>query len=266
MKTSARSADGTDIRFEVTGEGEPTLALVHGWALDRHLWDGQLSGLAARHRVITLDLPGHGESGQRSSWSIAAYGQDVKSVVEAVGAKQVVLVGHSMGGLVILEAARRMRDVVKGLVLVDILLDAEEKTPPEQVEEMAKQLAADYKTVTTHMSNEYLFGPDTPAPVRERVLGHAVGMNPAVSVALLREVWTYDPRPALREIKAPIRAVSADKFPTNLEVNRRHMPGYDAVIVEGTAHYLMLEKPDRFARALDDALAQVRAAANFRLS
>src|SRR5688572_22498047 len=103
MKTTARSADGTDIRFEVTGVGEPTLALVHGWALDRHLWDGQVSGLAARHRVITLDLPGHGESGQRPSWSIAAYGQDVKAVVEAVGAKQVVLVGHSMGGLVILE-------------------------------------------------------------------------------------------------------------------------------------------------------------------
>ena len=260
MKASA--VDGTEIRFEVHGEGEPTLALVHGWALDRHLWDGLVSGLAARHRVITLDLPGHGDSGPRASWSIAAYGQDVKAVVEAVGATQVVLVGHSMGGLVSLEAARRMPDVLKGLVLVDILLDAEEKTPPEQVEEMAKQLTADYGTVTTHMANEYLFGPGTPAPVRERVLGHALGMEPAVSVALLREVWTYDPLPALREIKkAPIRAVSADKFPTNLEVNRRFMPGYDTVIVEGTAHYLMLEKPDRFARALDDALAQVLAAA-----
>jgi pimeloyl-ACP methyl ester carboxylesterase len=255
--TSARSADGTDVRFEVTGEGETTLVLVHGWALDRHLWDGQLSGLAAKHRVITLDLPGHGESGQRAEWTIAAFGQDVKAVVEAAGAKQAVLVGHSMGGLVVLEAARRMGEAVKGLVLVDIVLDAEQRTPPEQVEAMAKQLAADYKAVTTHMSNEYLFGPGTPAPVRERVLGQALAMSPAVSIALLRQVWTYDPLPALREIQAPIRAVNADKFPTNLEVNRRHMQGYEAEIVEGTAHYLMLEKPDRFARALDEALTKV---------
>jgi pimeloyl-ACP methyl ester carboxylesterase len=256
----ARSADGTGVRFEVTGQGEPTLVLVHGWALDRHLWDGQVAGLARRHRVITLDLPGHGESGARDGWTIAAFGQDVQAVVEAVGVPQVVLVGHSMGGLVVLEAARRLREQVRGLVLVDIVLDAEERTPPDQVEAMAKQLEADYKAVTTHMSNEYMFGPGTPAPVRERVLGHALAMNTAVSIALLREVWTYDPLPALREITAPIRAVSADKFPTNLEVNRRHMPGYEAVIVEGTAHYLMLEKPDRFARALDEALGQVFAA------
>ena len=261
MKASAQSADGTDVRFEVTGEGEPALVLVHGWALDRHLWDGQVPGLAARHRVIRLDLPGHGESGQRAQWTLAAFGEDVKAVVEAAGAKHVVLVGHSMGGLVVLEAARRMREAVKGLVLVDIVLDAEQHTPLEQVEAMAQQLAADYKTVTTQMANEYLFAPSTPAPVRERVLGKALALAPSVSIALLREVWTYDPRPALREIQAPIRAVNADKFPTNLEGNRRHMAGYDAVIVPGTGHYLMLEKPDAFARALDEVLTRVLSAA-----
>jgi pimeloyl-ACP methyl ester carboxylesterase len=260
MNTTARSADGTDIRFEVTGQGDPTLVLVHGWALDRHLWDGVVAGLARRHRVITLDLPGHGESGPRKQWKIDAFGQDVQAVVDLVGAPQVVLVGHSMGGLVTLEAARRLRERVRGVVLVDIVLDAEERMAPEQVDAMAKQLEADYKGVTTHMSNEYLFGPGTPAPVRERVLGQALAMDTPVSIALLREVWTYDPLPALREIQAPIRAVSADKFPTNVEVNRRHMRGYEAVIVEGTAHYLMLEKPDRFARALDEALGQVLAA------
>lgn len=65
--------------------------------------------------------------------------------------------------------------------------------------------------------------------------------------------------PALREIKAPVRAVNADKFPTNVEANRRHMPGYEAAIVAGTAHYLMLEDPARFGRALDEALRQVEA-------
>ena len=165
-----------------------------------------------------------------------------------------------MGGYVVLEAARRMPERVRGLVFVDTLLDVEERTPPEQIEAFAKQLEADYRTTVTQMSSEYLFGPGTPPAVRERVLGHATALPADVSIALLRESWGYDPLPALREIKAPIRAVNADKFPTNLEVNRRHMPGYDAVIVEGTAHYLMLEDPTRFGRALDQALGQVLAA------
>ena len=258
---SARSADGVPIGFQVSGKGEPTLVLVHGWALDRHLWDGQVPPLGARHRVVTLDLAGHGESGrQRASWTMAAFGEDVKAVVEAVGAKEVVLVGHSMGGPVVLEAARRMPERVKGIVLVDTLLDVEQRTPPDQIEAMANQLQADYKTTVTQMTNEYLFAPATPAAVRKRVLGHATAMPAEISIGLLREVWGYDPLPALREIKAKVLAVSGDKFPTNLEGNRRHMPGYDAIIVAGTGHYPMLEDPARFDPALDRALSQVLAA------
>jgi len=258
---TARSADSVPIRFQVSGKGEPTVVLVHGWALDRRLWDGQVPRLKARHRVVTLDLAGHGESGrERASWTMAAFGEDVKAVVEAVGAKQVVLVGHSMGGPVVLEAARRMPERVKGIVLVDTLLDVEQRTPPDQIEAMARQLQADYKTTVTQMTNEYLFAPATPAAVRERVLDHATAMPPEISIGLLREVWGYDPRPALRDIRAPIRAVNADKFPTNLAVNRRHMPGYEAIIVAGTGHYPMLEDPARFGAALDQALGQVLAA------
>jgi pimeloyl-ACP methyl ester carboxylesterase len=252
------SADGTPIAYTVTGEGEPTLVLVHGWALDRRVWDGQVEHLAERHRVVTLDLAGHGESGrERARWTMADLGQDVQAVVDATGARQVVLVGHSMGGSVVVEAARRMRERVRGLVLVDTLLDVEERTPPEEIEALARQLEADYKTMVTQMASQYLFGPGTPTAVRERVLDQAIAMPAPISIALLRESWGYDPLPALREIQAPIRAVSADKFPTNLEVNRRHMAGYDAVIVPGTAHYLMLEEPERFGRALDQALGQV---------
>jgi pimeloyl-ACP methyl ester carboxylesterase len=110
------------------------------------------------------------------------------------------------------------------------------------------------------MSSEYLMAPATPAPVRARILRQVAALDPEVSIALLRQVWGYNPAPALREIQAPVRAVNADRFPTNLEVNRRHMPGYEAQIVAGTGHYPMLEAPDRFAAALARALEQVLAA------
>jgi pimeloyl-ACP methyl ester carboxylesterase len=255
---TARSADGVPIRFQVAGKGDPTVVLVHGWALDHRIWDGQAPALAKRYRVVTLDLAGHGESGRvRSAWTMAAFGEDVKAVVEAVGAKQVVLVGHSMGGPVVLEAARRMPQRVNGIVLVDTLLDVEKRTPPDAIETMGKQLEADYKTTITQFTNEYLFVPGTPAAVRQRVLGHATAMAPAISIAMLRQSWGYDPLPALREIKAPVRAVNADRHPTNLETNRRYMPGFEVALVPGSGHYPMLEDPARFDPALDKALTEV---------
>ena len=135
MSLTARSADGVVVRFDVAGQGAPTIVLVHGWALDRHVWDGQAPSLAERHRVVALDLAGHGESGgSRAAWTMAAFGEDVKAVVEAVDAGEIVLVGHSMGGPVVLEAARRMPERVKGIVLVDTLLDVEERTPAQEIE------------------------------------------------------------------------------------------------------------------------------------
>ena len=86
---------------------------------------------------------------------------------------------------------------------------------------------------------------------------NATAIPADLSTAMLRESWVYNPLPALRDIKTPIRAVNSDKFPTNGEANRRYMPGFEAIILRGTGHYPMLEDPDRFSRALVQALADV---------
>src|SRR5688572_5331877 len=84
--SSARSADGVPIRYEVAGKGELTVVLVHGWATDRHVWDQQVPALARRHRVVSLDLAGHGESGRdRKQWTIESLGEDVKAAADAAG-------------------------------------------------------------------------------------------------------------------------------------------------------------------------------------
>lgn len=255
---TARSADGVPIRFDTTGAGEPTLLFVHGWAVDRRIWDDEAKRLSARQRVVTLDLAGHGDSGgERSEWTMRAFGQDVKAVAEAADATRIVLVGHSMGGAVVLEAARLMPQRVEGIVLVDMFLDVGTRTPVDQAEAMARKIAADYTSSVTQMVTEYLFAPTTPAAVRERVLRHVTALAPEVSTAMLLQTWTYDPLPALAEIKVPVRAVSADKYPTNVEGNRRYMPGYEAEIVAGSGHYPMLEDPRAFAAAMDRVLAQI---------
>jgi pimeloyl-ACP methyl ester carboxylesterase len=105
MSGVATSRDGIRLAFEVHGTGTPTLGSVHGWSCDRRYWRGQLRLLAARYQTVAVDLAGHGQSGVgRRSWTMAAFGEDVVAVVEQLGLGELVLIGHSMGGDVVVEA------------------------------------------------------------------------------------------------------------------------------------------------------------------
>ena len=255
---TATSADGVPIRYDAAGKGDPALVFVHCGGCNRGFWDGQMALFAAKHRVVALDLAGYGESGRgREDWTMAAFGQDVVSVVEALGLKQVVLIGHSLGGPAVLEAARLIPGRVAGLVLVDSWVDFEARFPAEEIEKFVSALQADYRGTTTAITSQYLFSASTPEPVKARVLETALSVPQEISVAVVRSSMAYSPLPALREIKAPIVAISSDLFPTNLEGNRRYAPGYQAAIMKGVGHYLMLEQREAFNELLAWALREL---------
>jgi pimeloyl-ACP methyl ester carboxylesterase len=120
MNDVAISPDGVPIHYETHGAGAPALVFVHGWTCDRSYWEQQMGHFAQQHQVVAINLAGHGDSGlSRKAWTIPAFGEDVVAVVEKLGLEQVVLIGHYMGGPVIIEAARRMPDRVVGLVGAD---------------------------------------------------------------------------------------------------------------------------------------------------
>lgn len=254
----ARSADAVPIHYETQGRGEPALVFVHGWAIDGRYWDGQVPIFARNHRVVTLDLAGHGRSGRgRKDWTVAAFAQDVRAVVEALGLGKVVLVGHSMSGNVILEATRAMPGRVVGLIPVDTLLDVDEPSDPQEVAQFLGALRADYRAATSGFARQFLFAEKGDPGFTEKVLADLFVLPPEISIAILERTWAYDPRPALKDIKVPIVAVNADKFPTRLEHARRYAPRFDAVIVKGVGHYLMREDSAAFNAQLARAVARV---------
>src|SRR5207253_2374491 len=104
-----RADDGLSIVCEVRGKGDTALVFLHGWCGDRAYWKNQVGVFAADYRVVAIDQAGHGESGKdRQAWTADGLAGDVEAVVKALGLKRVILVGHSMGGLVALLAAKRM--------------------------------------------------------------------------------------------------------------------------------------------------------------
>ncbi len=255
---TATSPDRIPIRYHAAGKGDPALVFVHCGGCERGFWDGQVAHFSATHRVVALDLAGHGQSGGgRKDWTMPAFGQDVVSVVEALGLKRVVLIGHSIGGPVVLEAARRMPGRVAGLVLVDTLVHFEQRLAAEEMEKFLSALQADYRATTTAYVSQFLFSASTPEPVKARVLETVLSVPQEIGVAAARSSVAYDPLPALREIKAPIRAINSDLFPTNVEGNRRYVPGYQVAIMKGVGHYLMLEQPEAFNALLAEALREL---------
>jgi len=249
------ASDGIPIHYSVAGKGEPALVFIHCWGCNRNFWDNQVAEFSKTNRVVTIDMPGHGESGSgRKNWSIESYGDDVKTVVTKLGLKRVVLVGSSMGGPIALEAAKRMPDNVVAIVPVDSLQNVEQTLTAEQLDGVIKQMTADYKNATTGLLNQFFFSANTPEAVKTRVINEAISRQPETAVAILKGIFAYTPGPTLKEIKVPIKAINADLNPTSLEINRKYAPQFDAVIIKGTGHYPMLEDPARFNQMLAEIL------------
>ena len=249
------ASDGVPIHYSVQGKGEPALVFIHCWACNRHFWDNQVAEFSKTFRVVTIDLPGHGESGQgRKSYSVESYGDDVKTVVTKLNLKRVVLVGSSMGGPIALEATRRMPDRVVAIVPVDTLQNVEQKVPQEQLDAVFQQMQADFKAATTSLLNQFFFSPTTPPAVRERIINETIAQKPEVVLPILKAVFSYDAAPGLREVKVPIRAINADRVPTDVTANRKYAPQFEVAIIKGTGHYPMLEDPARFNQMLAEIL------------
>src|SRR5882762_8804332 len=254
--------DGVRIHYETTGKGRPAVVLVHCWTCDSTFWQDQVARLAKNRQVVTLDLAGHGRSGRmRTDYTIQAFGQDVKAVADELKLDRMVLVGHSMGGAVILEAAKRLGGRVVGLVPIDTLLDVEQSSDPKETDAVMAKMQADYKGETTAFMRQYLFAPTTPPAVADRVLAQTTAFPPEIAISALRNNWNYNAAPGFDALKVPIVAVNGDRFPTNFAANRRHAPQFDAVIMKGVGHYPMLEDAARFGTLLDQALRKVEGAA-----
>jgi pimeloyl-ACP methyl ester carboxylesterase len=253
VEGTVSSSDGVSIRYEVHGSGGLPLVFVHGWSCDRRYWRGQVEHFARGHRVVTLDLAGHGESGAgRDEWTMPAFGEDVVAVVEELGLEDVVLVGHSMGGDVIVEAALRLPGRVAALVWVDVY--SKLGGPSRDAEAFMEPFRRDFVPATREFVERRLFSPDSDSELVKWVAEDMSSAPPEIALDAMKHAITNDDAilSGLRELEATPFAINPDSRPTDAPSLRRH--GVEPVVMPGVAHFLMLENPAGFNRLLDDVL------------
>lgn len=257
---TARAADGLNIAYDVRGKGDTALVFIHGWCGDREFWQHQVGSLAEGHRVVTLDLSGHGQSGKdRKGWTVTGFADDVEAVVKKLGLTRVVLVGHSMGGAIALATAKRLPGTVIGVVGVDTLQNAEYKFPEDQRKEFLEGFEKDFK-MTLLVGLKGMLPEKADPKLSEWLIEKADGADRTMAIAVMRDLGQLDEKALLQEAKVPIRCInSAGGFtfyvPTASETNQKYAD-YRAVLIEGVGHYPMLEKPAEFNEKLREVLKE----------
>ena len=255
------AADGVTIHYDVRGAGDVAVVFVHCWSCSRAFWREQLEVFKDDYRVVSLDLGGHGASGaERDPFTVTGLAGDVVAVADALDLQKMILVGHSMGGPVSLEAAHRMPGRVAGIVAVDTLHNADFKYPQGMVDNMVASFESDFKgtmagffqgMASTSMSEE----------LKSWIVDEASAARPEVAIALMSDFARIDMPALFENAGVPIRAINAAPqgemgMATDVEANRKYAD-FDAVLMQGVGHFLQLESPAEFNQHLERVLAEL---------
>jgi len=255
--------NGTALNYQRAGSGMPALVFVHGFACAHADWRHQVGAFAGRHGVVACDLRGHGASpGDPGSCNIETYGADVATLVAALDLTGVVLVGHSMGCRVVLQAYAEAPERIVGLALID---GSSVGAGGERAVEAARAtVAAGYSAFVRSLFTQMFF---TPGPEADRLIERGLALHEPIGAALWPSMVGWDARRmtgALESVRVPLLVIQSTAMSPErgrvplaaggtspwLELVRRHAPGSEIEIVPGVGHFAMLEAPQRVNAAL----------------
>ena len=243
---SAASVDGVPLHSSISGTGHRAVILVHGWTCDETSWESQVPALSRNYRTITLDLPGHGQSGSPADGELSMdlFARAIEAVRSETAADPVALVGHSMGTPVIIQYARLYPQHTLGLVFVDgpvalprNLPPAELFAGPDGLKEREKLIRSMFSQSTTPQMQEHILSMMLSAPEATAVGAMRAARNPAL--------WQAD------VFMQPVLGLYADgSTMAEREYMQARFPNLEYFQFSGTGHFLMLEQPEQFNRVL----------------
>lgn len=266
--------DGGTVHAIERGSGRP-LVLLHGVTLRADVWAPQLHQLADRFRVIAVDLRGHGSSAAGSAgYGIGRLADDLALVLDALDLHDAVVVGHSMGGMTLMQFCGAHPDVLAARVagLVFVATRAHRVLPPyvatgarvvlgrgQRVVAQGRPLPA--RAQVNDRAARLAFG-DHPSPKAVHLVGEmGRSMAPEALVPSLAGLLDHDARDALRSTGTPSVVVVGTRDVLTPVPSARHLaallPQSELVILPRAGHQVMQERPDELAELLDRFCARL---------
>jgi pimeloyl-ACP methyl ester carboxylesterase len=254
---SVLSTDQTEISYTLYGDGETALVFIHCWCCDQGYWREQVDTFSQDYKVVTIDLAGHGKSGTgRNDYTLKAFGLDVASVVKHLELDRVILIGHSMGGGVILSAANHLKEQTLAVIGVDTYQGFQYALSDSMIAHFVKPFRQDFYHTTVGFVHG-MFPPDADSIlVMEIAEDMAEGPAEAGISAMINNIST-DPVELLEGMDIPIYSINSRMFPIDVQANREVYPDFEVRFIEGVGHFVQLEDPQAFNRKLTGILKEI---------
>lgn len=268
---------GLRLFYERHGAGNPPLLFVHGFACAHADWQHQVAFFQSSQSVVICDLPGHGASGQSDAHcSIESFGADVAALLAALELPPAVLVGHSMGCRVVLQAYLDAPQHVAGLVLLDGSYMGQGE--PQAVEQQTAQHMRDvgYVALIQTLFAD-MFVEESPTVMKERIMARALALPEEVGIPLFSRLMGWDARhmeSALAQVAVPLLVlqstyVNPERVRVSLQPGattpwtdlvRQRVPTAQIEILPHLGHFPMLEAPQTVNQSLAAFIATINAA------
>ena len=243
--------DGARIHYVNYGKGSEALVLIHGWTCNLDNWRDNIPDFARRHRVIAIDLPGHGQSDKpQVTYSMDYFARAVEAVMRDAKVKRAVLVGHSMGTPVARQFYRKYPEKTLAIVIVDgSLRPFGDKAMMDRL--LAGFRGPNYRNAVGQMLTA-ISGPNLSADATERIKTSSLNTPQHVIVSAMEgmadpSIWGED------KINLPVLAIMAKNpfYGPNIEESFRAIaPNIEFHMWEGVGHFIMMEKPKEFNEAV----------------
>jgi pimeloyl-ACP methyl ester carboxylesterase len=265
LGAATATLDGRKIFYRAEGPAKETLIFVHGWSANETFFLPQVEEFRKSHRVITLDLPGHGKSEMFQTFSMELCARAVEAVRLQEKAAHPVLIGHSMGALVIREYAKRYAGQARALVFLDGSIF---RLPPDEAgregwrqgfEAIAARFSPqlDKAVRERHMSQllSSMYAENTPREFQLMILGQVLQTRPETSqgaMLAIADLANWDEKP----LPQPTLFLRAGKQapPGDEQFLRGLFPKLRYNFMPGVSHFLHLETPEAVNREIADFL------------
>jgi len=244
--------DGVKLAYEEVGSGSPPVVLVHGWTCDHTYFSPQRDHFADRHRVVSVDLRGHGESGGADGpFTIATFADDVAWVCSELGVAKPVIVGHSMGGMTTVELAARHPELPAAIVVCDSPL----AVPPSLAANLAAfsaELAKPEwrKAHRAFLSDALFIAADDPER-KARILAGMTSAPDRVTRGCWEAIVAADMDGALGRCRVPLLYLAAGVPLADFARLRALCPHVVIGQTVGAGHFHQLEVPDQLNAMID---------------
>lgn len=237
------------------GTGGLPVLFAHSFAGKSNQWKDQLEHLRTSRRAVAFDFRGHGQSDStaNNNFNMPAMAEDIAAVADSLKLDKFVLVGHSMGGSVAIEYASRHPERVAALVMVG----TPGKTPPDQAKKIIASLESDaYQQVMDDYMRQLLV--NAKPEVNLLVMKDMKMIPKETSLSVIKTLFAYDPVTTLNKYTGPKLIILTTREQQQQQSIQKFAPGVPVKVIDGTSHWVQMDKPQEFNQVLDEFLHTIK--------